>query len=91
MDKHPRDKLRRRSISGLLILIGICLFAGGLLGPAVADLMPANGFAIANGSPDQGFLRIVPAEDSRGYTRNSLMLLGFVLHIAGMKLRRRGR
>ena len=91
MDKHANNKVRGRLVSRLLILIGICLFAWGLLGPAMADLMPANGFAITNGSPEQGFFRIVPAEESRGHLQIALILLGFVLLFTGTILRRRGR
>jgi hypothetical protein len=91
MDKHRDSTVGGRLMSRLLILVGICLFAGGLLEPAVADLMPADGFAIINGSPDQGFFRLVPAEESHDYLQIALLLLGFILLFEGTILRRRGR
>lgn len=92
MGNHSDNKGRGGGLlSRLLILIGICLFAGGLLGPAVADLMPTDGFAITNGPTSQGFFRIVPAEERRSYLQIAIMLLGFVVLFAGTILRRRGR
>jgi hypothetical protein len=91
MDNHPEDKGRGGRKSRLLILIGICLFAGGLLGPTVADLMPADGFAIFSGSTNQGPFRLIPAEESDGHFQIGLMLVGFVLLFTGTILWRRGR
>jgi uncharacterized membrane protein len=90
LNKHPIKTMQSRLASSILIMVGIFIFALGVLGPAVADLMPASGLAMTNGSPGQPFYRIVPAEESRGYLAIALMVVGFVLVFVGAKLRRRG-
>ena len=89
MIDHPENKGRPGLMSRSLVLIGLCLFAGSLLGPAVAEFLPADGFAM--GSTQDGFFRIVPAEESNVDLQLVFMFIGLALFCAGMILRRRGR
>lgn len=89
MIEHPGNKRSGGLMSRSLILIGLCLFAGSLLGPAVADFLPADGFAM--GSTQDGYFRIVRVEESSVDLQLVVMFIGLVLLFAGLILRRRGR
>jgi hypothetical protein len=87
------DRLEKKGRGGLLIrlliLIGFFLFVASLLGPAVADFLPAGGFTIW--STQESFFRIVPAGESSVDYQPVFMLIGVVLLFVGIILRRRGR
>ena len=88
MIDYPENKGRPSLMSRSLVLIGLCLFAGSLLGPAVAEFLPADGFTI--GSTRDGFFRVVPAQERSVDLQLVFMFIGLVLFCAGMILRRRG-
>jgi hypothetical protein len=89
MEDRLEKKGRGGSLIPLLILIGFFLFAGSLLGPAVKDFLPADGFTIW--STQESFFRIVRGGETSVDYQLVFMLIGAVLLFAGIILRRRGR
>jgi hypothetical protein len=88
MNDRLEKKVQGGFFNNLLIIIGVFLFVGGLLGPSVSDLLPAEGFSVW--SAKDSYFRIVPAKDSSIGYQLVFMLVGAVLLFAGIILRRRG-
>lgn len=83
MKKNPSNKGQVVLGARLLILVGICLLAGGLLRRVVADFMPVE--------TPEGYFRIILVEETRFNYELAAIILGTALFLSGMMLQYRGR